>query len=251
MNTILNAIQLPVILLNDVCAIKNVNHVFSTRFGHTTKDLENEHFEIIFSEQSVSEIEAYLEHTPLSSNEITDRLSVHIKNKDDTWDIAVISLHRLSLPDLNSPIILIQILSTEKIATTSKAEDFSTNIYRELLENLPGATYLCKNDSNYSVLYIGSKIADILGYTPKEFKDEEITLASLIPANELATIRSKVDIALNNREAFHLTYPMEHRNGNQVWVDETGKGIYNKNGELLFIMGYYTAIKRSADPVDR
>lgn len=237
---ILNTIALPVLLLDETCTIQFINQTFSEQFGHSLESLNSQPGDILFSDDSLSSIRQHVNYENPAATEITDRLTVHIKHRNGTWNIAIVSLHRLNLANQHYPTVLIQILSTENLDKGRTAEGLNKNIYRELLEQLPGTTYLCKNDSNYTILYIGEKILDMLGYSPDEFKENNVTLASLIDPDELSDIKKTVNIALEKREGFHLIYKMKHRNGHWVWMDETGKGIYNRKDELLFILGYYT-----------
>ncbi|MDP2724040.1 MAG: PAS domain S-box protein [Bacteroidales bacterium] len=115
--------------------------------------------------------------------------------------------------------------------------------HRTLLNNLPGFAYRCKNDKNWTMLYVSSGCVNITGYNPDDLIDN-----SLLAFNDIIhpDYREKIWIMwqhmLSELSVFEYEYPIIDKNGQEKWVWERGCGIFSEQGELMFIEGFITDI---------
>ena len=108
--------------------------------------------------------------------------------------------------------------------------------FRTLAENVPGAIYLCKNDEKYSMLYLNDLIENITGFRKEDFLSQSVSLVDLFHPDYSEYVFRKVNESLEKEKPFHLEYKIKHRNGNWIWIEEFGSGVYEKN-KLLFLEG--------------
>lgn len=114
-----------------------------------------------------------------------------------------------------------------------------------ILSNLAGAAYRCFFDENYTMQYISEKIFDISGYHAKEFIDNsERTFASIIHPDDLNFCRESIIAATTAHIHYEYEYRLVHKNGQVVWVSESGKGIYNEEGQVTYLDGIIIDITR-------
>ena len=114
-----------------------------------------------------------------------------------------------------------------------------------ILSNLAGAAYRCFLDDQYNMKYISEKIFDISGYHASEFLENPvITFASIIHPDDQALCRNSIENAIENKINYEFEYRIIHNDGSTVWVNENGKGIYNRQGELEFLDGIIIDITR-------
>ncbi len=116
---------------------------------------------------------------------------------------------------------------------------------KSILTNLAGAAYRCYFDEHYTMKYISEKIFEISGYHASEFfVNDKVPFVSIIHPDDRElcweTIRNATDI----KSQYEFEYRIIHRNGNVVWVNENGKGIYNQQNELEFLDGIIIDITR-------
>ncbi|MEO7990088.1 MAG: PAS domain S-box protein [Chryseolinea sp.] len=113
--------------------------------------------------------------------------------------------------------------------------------FRAMAENIPGAIYLCKNDENYSMIYLNENIRKITGYTSDEFISNTVNFVQLYHPEDKEYIFNLVEKALNDRVSFQLEYRIKHKSGEWHWLEEIGTGVYTSNG-LMMIEGFLSDI---------
>lgn len=116
---------------------------------------------------------------------------------------------------------------------------------KSILSNLAGAAYRCYLDEHYTMKYISEKIFDISGYHANEFIDNtEITFATIIHPDDQELCRKSIHEATSENRHYEFEYRIIHKDGQVIWVNENGKGIYNQQGELEFLDGIILDITR-------
>jgi PAS domain S-box-containing protein len=111
--------------------------------------------------------------------------------------------------------------------------------HRSMLENLPGVVYRCINDSQWTMLFISDEVEKLTGHPARSFiRNKKINFAELQLAEDQPLLREVVDRDLTNHARFSVEYRIRHANGAVRWVQELGRGIYDPNGELLYIDGF-------------
>jgi PAS domain S-box-containing protein len=114
-----------------------------------------------------------------------------------------------------------------------------------ILSNLAGAAYRCFLDDQYTMKYISEKIFDISGYHANEYIDNaEKSFAAIIHPDDQDFCRQNIQEAILHKTHYEFEYRIIHKNGQNVWVNENGKGIYNDNDELTYLDGIIIDITR-------
>lgn len=113
--------------------------------------------------------------------------------------------------------------------------------FRLLAENFPGVIYLCKNDDNYSMLYLNDEIEKLTGYQKQDILSGKISFASLIHEDDIMEVYNTVGKAVKEKKPFYLNYRLKCKDEKYKWVREVGIGVYN-NDQLLHLEGVITDI---------
>lgn len=114
-------------------------------------------------------------------------------------------------------------------------------LIKSIIDNVPGAIYRCKWDESFEMLFISDAFRDITGYRTTRFiGNSKEAFIQLIFPDDVEESQEKVSEALRNRESFDIEYRMVRKDGQLVWVNERGRGIYDdKTGQLLFQDGTF------------
>ena len=108
-----------------------------------------------------------------------------------------------------------------------------------LLANLPGFVYRCALDENYTMKYISSTCFPITGYKPEEFmENNSVTFNDLILPEYLEEIWNYWQVVIAEKQIFEKEYRIRCKSGDIKWLWERGSGIYDENGELIYLEGY-------------
>jgi PAS domain S-box-containing protein len=125
------------------------------------------------------------------------------------------------------------------------AEDLANKerTYRTLVNNLPGFTYRCQNDENWTMNFISNGCEEITGYTPDDFiNNKNISFDDIIDPDYTQKIREKWNVILKKRSIFEYEYQIVTKNQKKKWIWEKGCGIYSDKGDLQFLEGFITDI---------
>lgn len=111
--------------------------------------------------------------------------------------------------------------------------------HRSMLENLPGVVYRCINDEHWTMLFISDEVEKLTGLAARSFiRNQQVSFASIQHPDDEATVRQIVEFELSRQARFTVEYRMRHADGSWRWVQELGRGIYDQQGELLYIDGF-------------
>ncbi|MDQ0561257.1 PAS domain S-box-containing protein [Rhizobium mesoamericanum] len=125
--------------------------------------------------------------------------------------------------------------------------DFQTSV----LGRMAGFLYRCRADENYTMLEMTDGIERIFGYPAEEIiGNVKRTFTSIICEEDVPLMDKVVGIALEGRIDWTMEYRIRHRDGHYVWVTETGGGVWDENGELLYLEGSIINIESLYQRID-
>lgn len=111
--------------------------------------------------------------------------------------------------------------------------------YRSMLDNLPGVVYRCRNDEHWTMLFISDEVFALTGYKAQQLiRNKEMNFARLSHPGDAENTNKAVQQALANQQRFNVEYRLYHKDGSLRWVQELGQGVYDDNGDLLYIDGF-------------
>lgn len=103
-----------------------------------------------------------------------------------------------------------------------------------LMDNLPGMAYRCLYDEHWTMKFVSSGCQDLTGFELDELIDNHsVSYASLIPTEERDRLTGEVELAIGNAEPFSLEYPIQRKDGGQVWVWERGRAVVDEDELVL------------------
>lgn len=130
----------------------------------------------------------------------------------------------------------------EDIGERRKAEEALKERERQLhlmIENLPGFVYRCRYDHQWTMLYLSEGVYKVTGYTPEELiGNREISFNDLIRKDYQEIIWRAWEKAIKNKSRFEAEYPILNAGGEEKWVWERGRGVFDDQGQVLFLEGY-------------
>ena len=116
-------------------------------------------------------------------------------------------------------------------------------LINNLMSNLIGAVSRCLNDENFTTKYYSDKIFDITGYYPTDFIDNKnISFTDIIHKEDIERVKSYISDCVEQNKMYSIDFRIIHKNGHEVWVHESGKPVYDKDGSIVYLDGITTDI---------
>ncbi|GAB4351897.1 MAG: hypothetical protein Kow006_16190 [Gammaproteobacteria bacterium] len=126
---------------------------------------------------------------------------------------------------------------SKRLEDRRRAEQASA-MFRNLVENLPGAAYRCLLDEHWTMEFISQGIEELSGYPAEEFIDNRVrSYASIIHPADRAQVDSDVRQAVAEGRPFVLSYRILHASGEERWIWERGRACDAGDGAVTHLEG--------------
>ncbi len=123
---------------------------------------------------------------------------------------------------------------------------------KSIISNLIGFTYRCLPDKEWTMLFVSDQVEDVTGYKPGSFTDHPMTpFSSVMHPDDMEYVKTCISEAVTGRKKFDLEYRVIKKSGETIWVYESGRGVYDKEGNVLFIDGIITDISEKKTAEDK
>jgi PAS domain S-box-containing protein len=108
-----------------------------------------------------------------------------------------------------------------------------------LMGNLPGMAYRCRKDKKWTMEFVSEGCTDLTGYHPTDLiENHVVAFFDLINPQDRQLARGQIQLALESRQKFQITYRILTAAGVVKWVWEQGLGVFSPAGDLLAIEGF-------------
>lgn len=123
--------------------------------------------------------------------------------------------------------------------TYEKTLQEQAQLYKALVENLPGFVYRCKNDRNWTMEFLSSQFESITGYKTDEVVNNRVlTFNDIIHPEYRDFVWDKWQIAYENQKVFEEEYVIITKDGQERTVWERGQAIFDDTGNLVCLEGF-------------
>nr|WP_316650811.1 PAS domain-containing protein [uncultured Gellertiella sp.] len=120
-----------------------------------------------------------------------------------------------------------------------------------VLGRMNGFLYRCKADENYTMLELTDGIQRIFGYPVDEIVGNRVrSFTSLLNSEDVAAMDVAVARGLETKTNWTMEYRIRHADGHMIWVTETGGGIWDTKGELMYLEGSIIDIQTLYSRID-
>ncbi len=112
-----------------------------------------------------------------------------------------------------------------------------------LLDNLPGMSYRCRNDPQWTMEFVSEGCRALTGYAPEDLLgNRRVSFADLMLEEYRTDVWNEVQAALQARRPFEIVYRIRRADGGVAWMWERGQGVFGDGPEPLAIEGFITDI---------
>jgi PAS domain S-box-containing protein len=122
--------------------------------------------------------------------------------------------------------------------------------WSNLILNLPGMVYRCRNDENWTMEFISHQCKEITGYEPSDFiNNAKIAYNDVILKDDQDHVSNTIQNCLSKNEPYEINYRIVTDQNEIKWVWERGLGVEDENGEL-FLEGFIEDITKLRNAED-
>ncbi len=112
-----------------------------------------------------------------------------------------------------------------------------------LMANMPGMSYQCRNDRNWTMNFVSEGCLELTGYEASELiHNAALSFNDVILPEYRERLWDKWQKVLANRERLTEEYCIRAKDGTIKWVWEQGHGVYDEDGRVIALEGFITDI---------
>ncbi|EQA37241.1 PAS domain S-box protein [Leptospira inadai serovar Lyme str. 10] len=159
------------------------------------------------------------------------------RRKDGSIFPARLAIGHVKLPREVLFVSFVTDISERKMIETALKQ--SEQQVRSLIQNIPGITYRCLLNEDWTTLYMSDAVESMTGYPVSEFLPPNPirSYKDIIHPQDQVAVYQAVQEAVREKRAFALEYRIIHRNGEIRWFWENGSAISGSSGDILFLEG--------------
>lgn len=117
-------------------------------------------------------------------------------------------------------------------------DSVQTNVIESVASRLNGFFYRCQNDAGYTMLFMTDGIEAMTGYPTSEFLNNRVrTFTSVVEPKDVPAVDAAVGAGVEKKSKWEIDYRLVKRDGTALWIHESGAGVFDDNGQLLFLEG--------------
>ena len=114
----------------------------------------------------------------------------------------------------------------------------SESKFRSLVANLAGIVYRCHCDSDWTMIFIGGAVQELTGYPNTDFEANQVrSWASIIHPDDRPVVERTIHESLLCNQHYAIEYRVINAQGRISWLSERGRGIFDEDGQLLWLDG--------------
>ncbi len=110
--------------------------------------------------------------------------------------------------------------------------------FRTLVTNIPGVSYSCDPDEQWTMNFISDEIMELSGYPAEDFIGNRTrSFASIMHPDDLQMVVDIVTESVEQKKPYTLEYRILHVSGEVRWVFEKGQGVFSDDGQQVSFEG--------------
>jgi hypothetical protein len=117
-------------------------------------------------------------------------------------------------------------------------DSVQTSVIESVASRLNGFFYRCQNDAGYTMLFMSPGIEALTNYPASDFLNNRVrTFTSVVDPRDIAEIDAAVGDGVARRTKWEIDYRLVKRDGTPLWIHESGAGVFDEAGALMFLEG--------------
>ena len=174
-----------------------------------------------------------------------------MRRRDGSVINVLVSTNRSTPPhetDIRYTSFVLDVTDQKQAAEQLRA---SEEQFRSLASNIPGISYRCLFDRDWTMIYMNDAAEIITGYPAADFINNAArSYESVIHRDDTASVARAVELAAEAGQPWEIEYRIMHRDGTLRWVHEKGRAVTDMSGTAPYLDGFIMDITRRKQAED-
>ena len=226
-----------IITIDGAGIIKTFNKAAESMFGWQAAEIIGQNINILMPEPFRSQHDGYIQRY-LATGEAkiigVGREMAAVRKDGSSLPIRL-AIGKVERPD---EVLFVGFATdiSERIQMEQALRESETQ-FRSLIANIPGVSFRCLIDEDWTMLFISDAIESLSGWTAADLMTGRISYAQLIHPDDRGIVSNLVNSAMEKDRSYVMEYRICCRDGSLRWVSESASGVCNDEGSIVWIDG--------------
>ncbi|MGQ2966088.1 PAS domain S-box protein [Methylophilus sp.] len=245
LSTILNTAVDGIVTINTTGQIISCNEAVERLFGWRKAEMEGKNISMLMPEPDRSNHLYYLKNYQSGSKAqiLGEGRDLEAIKKDGTQFPIRLAIGEVKLPGEKLFVGFITDLTQRKAIEQAIRE--KDQQIRSMMNNIPGVTFRCNLDDNWSMRLISDAVQEMTGWKAEDYLNGQVHFSQLIFPDDAHRIQPIVEAAVANRTNYAIEYRITDRKGNEKWISEFASAIYSNDGAAEALDGVMLDVTES------
>ncbi|MEO9334325.1 PAS domain S-box protein [Ectopseudomonas guguanensis] len=135
------------------------------------------------------------------------------------------------------PLFVVFVADISERQAMEKALRESEQQYRSLISNIPGVSFRCMLDRDWSIIFISDAVQPLTGWSAEDFISRRCSIADLYHPDDYPRVVDEVQRAIEQGRNYTVEYRLFDRSGREHWIWESGSAVCDERGVPHWIDG--------------
>ncbi len=117
--------------------------------------------------------------------------------------------------------------------------------YRSLIGNIPGVSFRCLLDADWTMIFISDAVEKLTGWSADDFISRRKSISELYHPEDFQRVAENVLEAIAQGQSYTVEYRLFDRQGVEHWIWESGSAVLDEQGQPKWIDGVLLDITES------
>ncbi|HBZ93241.1 MAG TPA: histidine kinase, partial [Pseudomonas sp.] len=226
-----------IITVDHTGTLRSANRSVSRLFGWTPQELDGQHMSMLVPARHIDQVETLLADY-LRTGRLTmvageqELVCLTRDGEEKPVRISVGITHAGS-----RPLFVVFVADISERQRMERALRDSEQQYRSLISNIPGVSFRCLLDRDWSMLFISDAVQNLTGYSAEDFIERRCSIADLYHPDDYQPTAEKVALAVEQGSNYTVEYRLFDREGREHWIWESGSAVCDEQGVPHWIDG--------------
>ena len=160
---------------------------------------------------------------------------VEVQRKDGSLLPIRLAIGLVDLPGKQLYVGFISDISENKAMENALRD--SEQQYRSLIRNIPGVSFRCLLDEDWTMLFISEAVETLTGWEPEAFTERRLAFTRMIHPADRDVVAQQVLDAISAGRNYVVEYRLQRRDGSEIWAWESGGAVTDQFGRTKWIDG--------------
>ncbi|MGP0170901.1 PAS domain S-box protein [Pseudomonas sp. NCHU5208] len=226
-----------IVTLDPQGIVRSANHSVTRLFGWAPQELLGMHMSTLVPHRLVESIEGllsdYLRTGQLSMAKGEHELICLTRDGEEKPVRISVGITQTG----SNPLFVVFVSDISERQRMEKALRESELQYRSLIGNIPGVSFRCLLDRDWSMLFISDAVQTLTGWSAEDFISRRCSIADLYHPDDYQRVADEVNRAIEQQRNYTVEYRLFDRDGREHWIWESGSAVCDEEGVARWIDG--------------